>query len=409
MSFGIVSPALAALDGAVAEYLAGATERSDAPLDIAAGLVFRRALINRLELDFAREAARFARGYDEAVFLNPSPYSWMRENCHMTAGAAVSAVCVGNNTRHLERSVEALDDGRIGIAHLSLMASTAETIEASPSGSALFDETLLLSRAESMPLNRFRIECAHLRHAADREAFLAEQAEAREWSSLRLRSLSNGGLELTGYLDAEGGALVRTALEPLAARRALDDDRCTERRCADALVELCSHSLDTGRVPQRASQRSHIQVTTSLETLLDLLGAPGGEMEYAGVIAAATVQRLACDATITRVLVDAASAIVDVGRSERVVPGATRRALNVRDKGCRWSGCNRTASWTAAHHVVHWARGGATDLDNLVLLCGHHHWLVHEGGWEIARRDDGSVITVPPRPLARWPDSQMVA
>jgi Domain of unknown function (DUF222)/HNH endonuclease len=272
-----------------------------------------------------------------------------------------------------------------------------------------FDETRLLAKAETISLKRFRIECAHLRHAADREAFLAKQAEARDWSSLRMRSLTDGGLELTGYLDAEGGALVRTALEPLAARRDAGDDRCVERRCADALVELCQHSLDTGLVPQRASQRAHVHVTSTLETLLDLVGAPAGEMEHAGVIAGATVQRLACDATITRVLIDATSAIVDVGRSERVVPGATRRALNLRDKGCRWSGCDRTASWTAAHHVVHWAHGGATDMDNLVLLCSHHHWLVHEGGWQIARRDDGSLVTVSPRPLARPPGYPMVA
>jgi hypothetical protein len=120
------------------------------------------------------------------------------------------------------------------------------------------------------------------------------------------------------------------------------------------------------------------------------------------------VQRLACDATITRVLVDARSAVVDVGRSERVVPGATRRALNVRDKGCRWPGCDRTASWTAAHHVVHWAHGGATDMANLVLLCTHHHWSVHEGGWQLALGDGGTLITTPPRAQARDPDLHWV-
>ena len=120
--------------------------------------------------------------------------------------------------------------------------------------------------------------------------------------------------------------LLRTALEPLARHAGSEDDRARAQRCADALVELCARSLDVGVVPQRASQRSHIQVTTTLETLLDLVGSPGGEMEYAGVVAGATVQRLACDSTITRVLLDSRSAVVDVGRSERVVPGATRRA-----------------------------------------------------------------------------------
>jgi hypothetical protein len=408
MSFVSISPTLLALDRALANHVS-APRRAEEPLDIAAELIFLRGLIDRLELDFARAASRFAAGYDEGLFIDPSPYSWMRGHCHMASGAAVGAVCVGENVDRLERSVSALEEGRIGFAHLRLMASTAEAIDRSPTALAPFDETRLLAQAESISLNRFRTECAHLRHAADREAFLAAQVEAREWSSLRLCTMDGGGLELTGYLDAEGGALVRTALEPLAARRGHDDDRCLERRSADALVELCTHTLDVGLVPARASQRSHVQVTSTLETLLGLVGAPAGEMEHAGVIAGSTVQRLACDATITRVLVNAASAIVDVGRSERVVPGATRRALNARDKGCRWSGCDRTASWTAAHHVVHWAHGGATDLKNLVLLCCHHHWLVHEGGWQIARSDDGSLVTMPPRPLARSPDFDMVA
>ncbi len=406
MSFGPVSPSFIALERVVADHMAGA--RADEPIDIAAELILLRGVIDRLELDFARRASRFAATYDESVFINPSPYSWMRENCHMASGAAVGAVSVGDNTEKLPRSITALQEGRIGFAHLRLMAGTAEAIAASPTASP-FDEARLLAQAESISLNRFRTECAHLRHAADREAFLAAQVEAREWSSLRMRTMDGGGLELTGYLDPEGGALVRTALEPLAARRGHDDGRCLERRCADALVELCTNSLDVGLVPQRASQRAHVQVTSTLETLLGLVGAPAGEMEHAGVIADTTVQRLACDATITRVLVNAASAIVDVGRSERVVPGATRRALNVRDKGCRWSGCTRTASWTAAHHVIHWVHGGPTDLDNLVLLCGHHHWLVHDGGWQLALDDNGNLATMPPRPLARGPTLDMAA
>jgi Domain of unknown function (DUF222) len=94
--------------------------------------------------------------------------------------------------------------------------------------------------------------------------------------------------------------------------------RPRECRYADALIELCAHRVDAGPIPQTASQRSHVQVTSTLETLIDLVGAPAGEMERAGVIAGATVRRLACDSTITRVLLDARSAVVDMGRSLRV-------------------------------------------------------------------------------------------
>jgi len=124
-----------------------------------------------------------------------------------------------------------------------------------------------------------------------------------------------------GVLDAAGGAAIRTALEPLAQRCGTDDNRHRDRRLADALVELAMVGLDTGAVHQRASQRTHLQVTASLETLLGLPGAPAGELEFSLPISARMVERLACDATVTRVLLGDDSAVVDVGRAKRVVPG----------------------------------------------------------------------------------------
>jgi hypothetical protein len=90
------------------------------------------------------------------------------------------------------------------------------------------------------------------------------------------------------------------------------------------------------------------------------------------------------------------SAVIDAGRAKRVVSGGTRRLLEARDKFCRWPGCERPASWTAAHHIIHWAQGGKTDLSNLVLLCRHHHWMVHEAGWRLSLSPDGRVLAVPP-------------
>jgi hypothetical protein len=119
-------------------------------------------------------------------------------------------------------------------------------------------------------------------------------------------------------------------------------------------------------------------------------------MEFAGPVPSATVQRLACDAGVVRVLLDAESAVIDVGRARRTAPPATLRALRIRDDGCVWPGCERSVSWTTAHHVLEWAahRGG-TNTDTMVLLCYRHHELVHEGGWQIARTEEG-IITVPP-------------
>ncbi|MFN2568917.1 MAG: DUF222 domain-containing protein [Candidatus Dormibacteria bacterium] len=372
--------------------------RSDrAPAEIGEGLIALRHACNLLELEFSVEAAAFAASDEYEVQGADSPLFWIRHQCRMSGHAAASAVCVGEQLAALPQSQEALEERRIGFGHLSLLASTARAVTASPSRPA-FDESHLLSKAMTHTVSRFRHDCSHVRHAADAEGFLAEHVDAVEARSLSLSPTEDGALFIKGFLDSVGGATLRTALEPLAGRLGADDDRCRDRRLADALVELAGHGLDEGVVPQRAGQRPHLQVTATLETLRRLTGAPAGELEYSGPIPAVTVERLACDATITRVLIDSESTIIDVGRAQRVVSGATRRALNTRDRGCRWPGCERPASWTAAHHLVPWARGGRTDMANLVLICRRHHWLVHECGWQLAPGADDGFVAIPPLP-----------
>jgi hypothetical protein len=197
-------------------------------------------------------------------------------------------------------------------------------------------------------------------------------------------------------LDPVGGAALRTALEPLAQRSGEHDDRLLEQRFADALVELA--------IGGRPAQ---LQITSSLETLLGLAGAPGGEMEFSLPVSSDTVQRLACDGGLSRVLLGQESLVIDVGRSKRVVSGGRKKALRVRDGHCRWPGCERPASWCDGHHLVHWLHGGSSDLDNLVLLCQRHHRMVHEGGWQLVKTEGGGLMTIAPTVtfgLPRGPD-----
>jgi HNH endonuclease len=112
---------------------------------------------------------------------------------------------------------------------------------------------------------------------------------------------------------------------------------------------------------------------------------------------------MACDCSVVRVLLGADSAVIDVGRSTRKISAALRRGIKARDGGCRWPGCGRPACWSEAHHLQHWIDGGATELDNLVLLCYHHHRKVHEGGWQLVKCDDGRLLTIaPPMRFGRW-------
>src|SRR3989441_12061538 len=156
----------------------------------------------------------------------------------------------------------------------------------------------------------------------------------------------------------------------LQKRNGKGDDRRLDRRLADGLVEMAHHTLDGGALAQRVGQRPHLQVTTTLETLLQRCGAPAADLELSVPISARAVERLACDCNVTRMLLNADSQVIDVGRTTRKIRGSTRRALNVRDKGCRWPGCDRAASYTSGHHLKHWIAGGSTDLSNLVLLWG---------------------------------------
>ncbi|WP_345761064.1 HNH endonuclease signature motif containing protein [Diaminobutyricibacter sp. McL0608] len=95
-----------------------------------------------------------------------------------------------------------------------------------------------------------------------------------------------------------------------------------------------------------------------------------------------------------------ASEVLDVGRARRLFTGSQRVALAERDGGCRWPGCDRPPSWTEAHHIDPWAAGGRTDLDDGVLLCRHHHLLLHNNGWRVVRaRDPGQFALIPPREL----------
>ncbi len=348
-------------------------------------LVQRRHQIDLLELEWSMVAADYCTtdDFDHRGFT--TPIDCLRVGCQMTGPAVADRVRVGEHLGELCESTDALCLGAIGFGHLSLMARTADALTGS-STARPFEEGDLLDKARDNTVGKFHHICQHARHAADPAGAARDEAELIAERRLKLSTFSDGALALSGILDPLGGAALRSALGPLARRVGPEDKRDWPRRLADALVELVA-----GGEP-----KAHIQVTATLETLLGLVGSPAADVEHTLPVSSTAVERVACDSTINRVLLDAESLVIDVGRTKRVVNGARRRALNARDGGCRWPGCDRPASKSAAHHLVHWVKGGATDLDNLVLLCHRHHWLVHEGGWQLIKLEDGSLRTIPP-------------
>ena len=371
-----------------------ATQDVQAPSAGEAAALELRQLLHQVDLlliEASRAAARFAKTNEYDMWGYASPIDWIRFTCHQTSTVAADLIAVGTRMERVPESTQAVANGEIGFAHLKAMVRTANAV------GAKFDEPLLLSRARESSPGKFYYLCNHYRHSAERKGFEGEQADMVENRKLWITTGEDGAIWLNGVFDPIGGASIRTALEPLARRSDKLDDRCREKRMADALVDLSLHALDSGLIPQSGSLRTHLQVTTSLETLLGLPGAPGADMELSPMpVSSRTVERLACDASVTRIVLDSRSVVIDVGRARRTISGPARKALNVRDRGCTWPGCERPASWTSGHHLRHWIHGGTNEPGNLTLLCYRHHWNVHEGGWQVVRGDDGRIMTIPP-------------
>src|SRR5436853_1610806 len=218
----------------------------------------------------------------------------------------------------MPRSADAMDGGEIGFAHLAVMARTAEAV-----GKGLEEATLLPLAREHSP-GKFHYKCLHYRHSVDAKKYAEEQNEQQFSHPLSLSTAESGHLLINGVLDPVGGAAVRAALEPLARKSGEHDDRKLPQRYADALVEMAS-----------GGRPANIQVTATIETLKGLAGAAAGEMEFSLPVSAVAVQRMACDCSVTRILLSQESLVMDVGRAKRIVSAPLKRALKTRDGHCK--------------------------------------------------------------------------
>jgi Domain of unknown function (DUF222)/HNH endonuclease len=360
------------------------------PVELTPGekLIQNQACIDALLLRQSSLAAELAQSEEWDADGYNSPYDWIRFNCKVNGNVASNYLAVGARMSGLEESVFAMVKQEIGYAHLAAMAGVA--------GLKGFNEAELLPLAKEHSPGKFYRKCLHYRHALDAKGFSEDQEELHEQRYLSLGTAQDGCLLISGVLDPAGGAAVRSVLEPLAQKSGEHDDRTLHQRNADALYEAV-----VGVAP------AHVQVTASIETLKGLAGAAAAETEFSLPISGVSAQRLACDCSVTRVLLSQDSVTIDVGRSRRVVSGALRKALRMRDGHCQWPGCERAASLCQGHHLVHWIDGGETALGNMVLLCPRHHRMVHEGGWQLIRHDDGRVMSIAPTVVfgrARAPD-----
>jgi hypothetical protein len=251
-------------------------------------------------------------------------------------------------------------------------------------------EDLFLGLARAGDMRELRRACAHFRDCAK-----ADGSDPRAHDGLTISSGYDGRTILNGELSSAAAETVVTALHAFTDPPADDDDRTPARRRADALVAMAEaalanlHGTDPEDGPVRALPAASIVVDWTTLTG-DAFGRLDGD--YTGTLHQSDVERLLCDCTVSRVVTGPDGLPLDVGRSRRTIPPQLRRALRVRDQGCRYPGCTRPHGWTRAHHVIHWKDGGTTVLVNLVSLCDHHHHVVHLPGW--TAKFDGHTFTV---------------
>jgi hypothetical protein len=298
----------------------------------------------------------------------------------MSLNSAADRVCVGEQLESLPKVTAALSSGEIGYQSASVLCHLRDQLGDQRD---LFNEEEMLDFARRYSVFDLRMFCRVARHVADPDGFFKEAEENNLRRRVHISLMSDGMHAIDGILDPECGSAVKTALDSLAKSRGPEDHRTRSQRMHDALAELTHHAMDEGRLPRRNGVKPHVTVTTTLEGLKNEVGAPPADLELSLPISTRTLERIACDCTISRVLL-ADSMVIDVGRATRVNSAPRRRALRVRDKGW-FPGCVLPVSWSTPHHIVAWSRGGPTNLSNEVLLCYYHHRLVHEGGWQVIK------------------------
>jgi len=211
----------------------------------------------------------------------------------------------------------------------------------------------------------------------------------------------DGFVKFAGELDPEGWAVVDAALSPLSAPRPETaegkDRRSATQRRGDALVDLAQLALTAGTLGSEAGGTgATVFVGCDHETLERKLTEDRPTLDTGTPITPETLRRLACDAMIIAAVLGSSSQPLDIGRATRTVPAGMRRALLARDKHCAFPGCSVAPAWCHAHHCSFWADGGPTALWNLVLLCPHHHRLIHHSDWDVEIGPDGLPTFTPP-------------
>jgi hypothetical protein len=349
-----------------------------------------------LEAERLRRIAEIDRRRARSTDGHLSTAAWMADRLGASFASATQQVRAARALEDMPCARQALSSGKLSASAVRVLV---EAKQEQPEAFAE-SESLLVQAARNLSVKHLQSTVAHWSQNVDARAAEERTKRLRERRRLRIAPCMSGMVRLDGELDPETGQTIMTALRSVMdrdSRSRVQDSRTPDQRRADALGEICWGWLGRSDRPTVAGERPHLVVTVGLDELRTASG--GAELDEAGSIDGAATRRLACDASVTRVVLSGRSEPLDVGRRTPVVPTALRRAVVVRDRTCRFPSCDRPAPWCDAHHITHWADGGETKLANLVLLCRPHHRIAHDGtrvrmvdGCPVFSKPDGSPL-----------------
>ena len=318
----------------------------------------------------------------------PPPAPWL---------AQVTAAVTGGTL-----SLGAADAIRIGLGEPDHDVAADDLITAA-------DELLALAR--TLTIEQLGVAARDARAELDLDKVADREQQTRDRRSLRFTPLPDGMTRVAGLLDPESAAHIVAAVDaataprrggprfvdPTAAASAeqlLEDERTTEQITVDVFVELTriASLVDDGTI--LGSRRPVVQIHVTDRDLRERrgLGRIDGQRDPVSI---ATIERHICESGAIPIRFDQSGKVLDLGRAQRTFTRRQRTALAARDGGCRFPGCDRPVSWTEAHHITEWARGGTTDLAEGILLCQHHHLMIHNNGWQITREHADYYVTPP--------------
>jgi len=301
---------------------------------------------------------------------------WLNWRCGISRVTAQEKVRVARMLWALPQVDEAFARGDLSYSKVRALCRVANDL----------NEAELLAFALSASAAQVETYCRRLRNGSI-ESAAADARRLHEARSLVRHLRDDGSGTLTVELPVGDLELVLKALEKVSSGLPDDPTRSLFAKGADALVQMARDALAGRGAEGNAS--NDFQVVVHVDA--SALDGKGGKAD----VPLPTIRRLCCDGAIVPIVEDAEGRPLDVGRKQRAVPTALKRALFARDRGCTFPGCHHTR-FLDAHHVEHWADGGETSLDNLLVLCTAHHKLVHEGGFVIQRNRDGSICFVRP-------------